>query len=98
MERQSFLFRKEWCDAARELPPEIRLEIYDAIIEYGVYEKFPERLKKMASIAFGMAKAVIDRDNEELAKKEAQSKRNSDNASKRKPKKATANATAKKEW
>lgn len=36
MERETFVFHKEWREATSGLPAEVRLEIYEAIIEYGI--------------------------------------------------------------
>ena len=70
MERQSFLFRKEWCDAASGLRPNLRQEFLEAVISYGLTGEVPQGLGEVVRFAFGIAKAVIDRDNEELAKHE----------------------------
>ena len=60
-ERNSFAFRKEWRDAISELPDEVRLEFYEAIIEYGISGRITD-LRKMAGVAFRFAKADIDRE------------------------------------
>ena len=51
MERPSFVFYKDWMEAIRDLPDEIRLEIYESIIMYATLGKLPV-LKPMANIAF----------------------------------------------
>lgn len=63
MEKDSFVFRKEWKDAISGLPDEVRLEIYEAIIEYGTTGKSSD-LKPMAMLAFNFAKVVLDKDSE----------------------------------
>ena len=63
MEKDSFVFRKEWKDAISGLPDEVRLEIYEAIIEYGTAGKSSD-LKPMAMLAFSFAKATLDKDAE----------------------------------
>ena len=63
MEKDTFVFRKEWKDAISGLPDEVRLEIYEAIIEYGTTGKSSD-LKPMAMLAFSFAKATLDRDAE----------------------------------
>ena len=63
MEKDTFVFRKEWKDAISGLPDEVRLEIYEAIIEYGTTGKSSD-LKPMAMLAFNFAKATLDRDVE----------------------------------
>ena len=41
MERLSFIFYKSFSDALRELPEDMRLHVYDAIIDYAIYGKEP---------------------------------------------------------
>ena len=67
MEKDSFVFRKEWRDAISELPDEVRLEIYEAIIEYGTSGKLSD-LKPMAMLAFNFAKTTLDKDCERYQK------------------------------
>lgn len=81
-ERDFFLFRKEWCDAVRGLSSRLRLEIWDAIIEYGIYGKSASDLRWVASLTFRLAKAAIDRDNEELTRRKVQSSINVANGKK----------------
>lgn len=59
MERGSFTFKKEWRDAVCALPKQVRAEVYDAIIEYGITGEAP-KLKTMARTAFAFAKAEMD--------------------------------------
>ena len=61
MEKDSFVFRREWRDAISGLPGEVRLEIYEAIMEYGFSGKSTE-MKPMAMLAFNFAKTTLDRD------------------------------------
>lgn len=61
--KDSFTFRSEWRDAISGLPEQVRLEIYEAIIEYGISGKLTD-LKPMAMLAFNFAKVQIDRENE----------------------------------
>ena len=63
MMRDSFVFYKEWRDALAGLPDGVRMEVYDAIIEYGVTGDLPE-LKPMADIAFRFIKQRMDKDAE----------------------------------
>lgn len=65
--RDSFIFYKEWMDAIAGLPNDVRLEIYEAIIEYGTSGKLPE-LKPIASVAFNFIKTNIDRNLEKYNK------------------------------
>lgn len=61
MEKESFEFRKSWFDAIREMPAQVRLEVYEAIIEYGISGRVPD-LKAMARMAFGFVKGDMDRE------------------------------------
>ena len=63
MKRDSFVFRGEWKDAIADLPAGVRLEIYEAVIEYGTSGTIPA-LKQMALLAFNFMKTAIDRDRE----------------------------------
>ena len=84
MAKETFVFRKEWKDAISGLPDEVRLEIYEAIIEYGTSGKLSV-LKPMAMLAFNFAKVSIDKDSErysQISQKRANAakKRNSANS------------------
>lgn len=81
MERTSFVFHKEWRFATMNLPTDIRAEIYDAIIEYGLSGTIPAGMKPMASVAFSFIKNDIDKD---LAKYTAICERNRANGSRSK--------------
>lgn len=70
MERESFLFRKEWCDAVSGLSPKLRLQVYEGIINYALHGEPFEPTGQVTRLAFINARPVIDRDNEELAKRE----------------------------
>ncbi len=71
MERKTFVFYKEWRDAIKDLPNDVRLELYDSIMEYAFSGKI-EGLKPMASIAFNFIKPTIDRDTAKyISKSEA---------------------------
>ena len=60
MEKQTFIFRKEWRDAAKDLPIDIRAEIYEAIIEYALTGTIPVGLKPIANAVFTFIKERID--------------------------------------
>ncbi len=64
MERNSFVFYKEWKDAINGLPGEVRLEVYEAIVEYGTSGTLPTGLKPMAMLAFNFIKTTLDKDVE----------------------------------
>lgn len=60
MERTSFIFYKEWKDAISDLPVEVRLEIYEAVMEYAFSGVSPQ-LSQLATVAFAFIKQDIDR-------------------------------------
>ena len=63
MERNSFIFYKGWREAIKDLPDDVRLEIYESISEYATTGNL-RGLKPMANIAFNFIKIDIDRDTE----------------------------------
>ena len=63
MGKGSVVFRKEWKSAISGLPDQVRLEIYEAIIEYGTTGELCE-LSPSAMIAFNFMKEFVDKDNE----------------------------------
>ncbi len=65
MEKDSFVFYKEWKDALSGYPDEVRLEFYEAIMVYGFSGK-TSGLKPMAKLAFNLAKAKLDKENERI--------------------------------
>lgn len=63
MERDSFIFYKSFYEAIRDLPRDIRLEVYTAIMEYALYGRQPEELKPFAKGIFTLIKPNIDVNN-----------------------------------
>ena len=63
MQRNSFVFYKDWMEAIRDLPDGIRLEIYESVIRYATTGEF-RGLKSLAGVAFNFIKTDIDRDIE----------------------------------
>lgn len=63
MAKGSVIFRKEWKSAIAGLPDNVRLEIYEAIIEYGTTGEV-YKLSPSAMIAFNFMKEFVDKDNE----------------------------------
>ena len=63
MERNSFIFYKGWREAIKDLPDDVRLEIYESIIEYATTGNL-RGWKPMENIAFNFIKIDIDRDTE----------------------------------
>lgn len=63
MERETFVFYKDWLNVIRDLPSEVQLEVYQAITEYAIYGNLIE-LKPLAKVAFGFVKQTIDKDTQ----------------------------------
>lgn len=63
MKKKSFVFNVEWQEVLLDYPAEVRLEVYDAIIEYVASGTLSE-LKPMAKMAFSFIKREIDYNNE----------------------------------
>ena len=59
-ERKSFVFFTSWAKVLRKYPPELRCQIYDALIEYAETGDAPE-LGEVAQMAFEFIKSEIDR-------------------------------------
>lgn len=59
MNKGSFVFRKEWADAMKGLPDDVRLKLYEAIIDYAFTGKDAE-LGPLSMTVFLVAKAAID--------------------------------------
>ena len=87
MDKESFIFHREWKDAIAKLPDEMRLEILEAIIEYGTTGQQKE-VSQLADAFVYLAKSKIDKDSEKYEvkcnqRKEAIKKRwkkNNDNS------------------
>ena len=60
--KETFVFRIAWQEVLMAYPPEVRLEVYDAIIEYVASGTLPE-LKPLAKMAFSFIRRDIDADN-----------------------------------
>lgn len=63
-----FLFNLDWVEILRELPKEVKYEVYDAIIEYAASGIAPD-LKPMALGVFLFIKREMDYNNEQRLKK-----------------------------
>lgn len=60
MERDSFIFYRSFYEAIKDLPRDIRLEVYTAIMEYALYGRPPQALKPFAAGIFTLIKPNID--------------------------------------
>lgn len=54
MERDSFIFYNSFRSALKDVPKEIKYEVYDAIIEYGITNQTPTELSVYANMAFAL--------------------------------------------
>ena len=63
MKRESILFYRSFYEAICGLPKDIQLEIYNAIMEYGLNGNLPEDLKPVAKGMFALMKPIIDSNN-----------------------------------
>jgi hypothetical protein len=62
-ERESFIFHKDWYFAIKKRSSELRVEIYDAIMEK-VFEGTQKKLSDIASVVMDLISPQIDRDTE----------------------------------
>lgn len=60
--RDSVLFYRSFYDALKNIPPDERLKVYDAIMEYGMYDRDPD-LEGVSLAIFLLAKPQIDANN-----------------------------------
>lgn len=60
MERDSFLFYRSFYEALKDLPKDIQVEVYTAIMEYALYGKLPEKMKPFANSVFTLVKPILD--------------------------------------
>lgn len=60
-EKQGFVFLPSYYEAIRELPPEVRLEVYDAICQYGLDGEWPEALHGIARTVLLLIRPTLDR-------------------------------------
>lgn len=63
MERDSILFYRSFYEAIQGLQRDIQLEIYTAIMEYGLNGVVPDNLKPVARGMFALMKPVLDTNN-----------------------------------
>lgn len=68
MEKDSFVFRRSWVESAKKLSAKARLDIYGAIIEYGLNGNIVD-LQPMAKMVFNVVKDEIDHEEAERKRK-----------------------------
>lgn len=87
MERKGFVFYTNWKKSLEGMPDDIRLEVYESVIDYALTENVP-KLTPMAQVAFNFMKPGLDLD---IEKYKATVERNRANASSKGIKIATGN-------
>ena len=86
MERKSFVFYRDWANAIRGLSDEIRLQVYDAIIEAGLDGCVKTDIDPMAGIAMKFVLPQLERDAQHYESKCAKNRLNGANGGRpRKP-------------
>ena len=60
MSKRSFVFDLEWAEVLKEYRPEVRHEVYDAIIEYAASGTLSAELKPLAAMAFSFISRQMD--------------------------------------
>lgn len=58
----SFVFHREWKEALKDLPDSIRLQVYEAVIDYATIGIAPKEIADTAHVAFNFIKCRIDSD------------------------------------
>lgn len=94
MERNSFIFFFTWAEVLSDCTKEVRLDVYDAVIEYAKSGTLPD-LKPMSMLAFNFIKKEIDRNNErydEIIEKRKEAGRKGAEVTNRQKSAKTANA------
>lgn len=64
MSKRTFVFDLEWAEVLKEYRPEVRHEVYDAIIEYASSGTLNAELKPLAMMAFSFIKRQMDYNRE----------------------------------
>ena len=87
MERDSFVFYRSFLEATEGLPADIRLEVYDTILRYGINGIEPKNLSPYANLAFTLIKPILEANNKryENGKKGGESGKKGGRPKKEKP-------------
>ena len=64
MGKKTFVFDLEWAEVLKEYKPEVRHEVYDAIIEYATSGTLSAELKPLAMMAFSFIRRQMDYNRE----------------------------------
>lgn len=65
--KKTFIFNCSWQEVLMEYPPEVRLEVYDAVVRYAASGKLSE-MKPLSKMAFSFIKKELDYNNEKYEK------------------------------
>ena len=65
--KRTFIFNFNWKKVLMEYPPEVRLEVYDAVVDYAESGKLSE-MKPLSKMAFLFIKDELDYNNEKYEK------------------------------
>lgn len=63
MERDSFIFYRSFWEALRQCPDDVRLQLYDAIADFALNFKKPDKLDGVAAIVFPLIEPQIAANN-----------------------------------
>ena len=63
MERKAVVFYRNFYEAIKDLPVDLKAEVYDAVMEYGLNGTEPSNLSLMAKSIFALIKPSIDTNN-----------------------------------
>lgn len=61
--KKTFIFNCSWQEVLMEYPPEVRLEVYDAVVKYAASGKLSE-MKPLSKMAFSFIKKELDYNKE----------------------------------
>ena len=66
MNRDGFLFYRSYYEAIKNLPDNIKLEVYNAVMEYGLYGNEIELHDEFARSIFTLIKPVLETNNKKF--------------------------------
>ena len=63
IERKAVVFYRNFYEAIKELPVDVKAEVYDAVMEYGLNGEEPKDLSLIAKSIFALIKPSVDANN-----------------------------------
>lgn len=66
--KNGFIFRSEWAELLRGVSDEVRLSLYDAMVDYALHGKVAEFEDDVPRVAFAFVRTMIDKDFEKSQK------------------------------